>query len=271
VPRALVIGWLAAFAGLQWLQAGTDSFTSLAALSQTSVIELIEIAVLVWLFTFVDQQARLSTGEALATLAGLAVAVLVVGRMPITEAWIASASLIAIYGLARFGRAPGERAFMAVLFLFFAQYAFDYGPLIWLHSLVGQIDAAAVRYLLAAAGYTVSGSGSVVINKATQFAIDVNYGCSSSFVIGRVAPAFLIVVLGIRHRLRVADLAYLAVLVAAAVCVNLLRLMPVALSREGYAFWHDGFGASMLSALYAVMILAAAFTATRGDRKAVRS
>ena len=271
LPRALVIGWLAVFVGFLWLQGRTNSFTSFATLSQTSVIELIEIAVLVRLFTFADRQTRLSAGEALATLAGMAAVVLVAGRLPLTDPWIAGTSLIAFYGLCRFGRAPAERAFVLALFLFFAQYAFGWGPFIWLHDLVGQFDAAAIRRLLAAAGYAVAGSGSIIISESRHFAVDVNYGCSSSYVIARVVPAFLIVVLGMRRALRLRDLAYLAALAAATIYLNLLRLMPVALSRPGYEFWHDGFGASLLAALFAVLILAAAYAATRGDRRAMPS
>lgn len=271
VPRAHVVGWLAIFAGVAWLGAKSGSFTSLGALTQISIIELVEVAVLVRLFAFRDTQARLSTAEALATLAGLAAAVLVVGRMAVTDAWILATSLIALYALCRFGRAPAQRAFAFAFALFFAQYAFGYGPFIWLHSLVGTLDAAAVRGLLTAAGYAVGGSGSVVVAPTSDFAIDVNYGCSSSYVIARVVPAFLIVVLGLRGSLRAADFAYLAALAAITVSTNLLRLMPVALSREGYAFWHDGLGASTLSALYAALILAAAVAATRRDRNTVRS
>jgi len=271
VPRALIVGWLAIFAGVDWLLAKSDSFTSLGALSQISIIELIEIVVLARLFALRDAQARLTTAEALATLAGLAATVLVVARMPVVNAWIVATSLIAFYAFARFGRAPAQRPFVFAFALFFAQYAFGYGPFIWLHSLVGQLDAGAVRVLLTAAGYAVGGSGSVVVAPARDFAVDVNYGCSSSFVIARVVPAFLIVVLGLRGALRAGDFAYLAVLAAITVCINLVRLMPVALSRAGYAFWHDGLGASMLSALYAVLILAAAAAAMRLDRNAVRA
>lgn len=272
VPRALVVGWLAAFAALEWLAAKSGALTSFGELTTSvSVIECIEIAVLVRLFAASDVRARLSAAEAFATLAGIAAVLLMVNRAAIGNAWIAGTSLIAFYVLCRFGRDAAQRPFAIAFALFFAQYLFSFGPFVWLHNLVANADAAALRGLLAAAGYDMAGAGTIVVHRSANFVVDVNTGCTSSYVLGLVVPGFLILVLGIRGAFRKTDAIFLAALIFLSVCVNLLRLMPIALSREGFLFWHEGFGVSLLAALYAGLIVSASYAATRARRAPVPS
>jgi len=268
VPRALVVGWLAVFAGLEWLlQKGGLPFDVGLLLRTLTVVECVEIAVLARLFgTFKDSSDRMTAAEALATLAALAAVVLVVSRSAILAAPIAGGSLIALYILCRFARSPAHRAFAIALCLFFSQYAFSAGPLIWLHTLVGTFDATMARELLKAAGLEVGGAGSLIIRPSQNFAVDVSYGCSTSYVVGLAVPGFLIMVLGLRRSFRAMDAAYLAALIFIILIFNWARLTVIAVGPAMYEFWHQGLGASLYSALDAVLILAAAFAATRAHR-----
>jgi len=262
VSRAAVVGWLVAFTAIEWLRYKAETsgpLTGLEAFAQAvPVLELLEIVFLARMIDWKAAQPRIGLGEAAATLVGIAFVTLVGnGRA------IFSAGLLASYALCRFAGDRQHRALVIGLFAFVAQYLLDTGPFLWLHELVSRLDASVLRAVLNFAGYDVGGAGTFVAHPSENFAINIVTGCSSSHVVAIVAPGFIITVLGLRGSLRRSDLGYLAGLLAATVCLNWLRLLPTAISRAGYQFWHDGTGASMLAATYAVLVLGMGYWATR--------
>ena len=263
VSRAAVVGWLVTFTAIEWLRYKAETsgpLTGLEAFAQAvPVLELLEIVFLARMIDWKAAQPRIDLGEAAAILVGIAFVTLVGnGRA------IFSAGLLASYALCRFAGDRQHRALVIGLFAFVAQYLLNAGPFLWLHELVSRLDASVLRAVLNFVGYDVGGAGSFVVHPSESFAINIVTSCSSSHVAAIVAPGFIIAVLGLRGSLRKSDLGYLAGLLAATVCLNWLRLMPTALSRAGYQFWHNGTGASMLAAAYAVLVLGMAYWAVRG-------
>ncbi len=149
------------------------------------------------------------------------------------------------------------------LFAFVVHYRLLGWPFALLHEFVGRIDASLLRAILNFAGYQVAGFGTIVFRPSENFGIDIFAGCSSSFVAAAVIPGFVIAVLGLRGTFRKSDAAYLAGLLLITVGLNWLRLLGTGASQDGYRYWHDGNGASLLAAIYALLVLGAAYRATR--------
>ena len=76
-----------------------------------------------------------------------------------------------------------------------------------------------------------------------------------------VLAAYAIVALTLRHRLDRANAAAAALLIALTFALNWTRLVLICWSEAGYAFWHEGAGASLFAAAYALAALGAAYAA----------
>ncbi len=163
---------------------------------------------------------------------------------------------------------PSIRLAATAMTLFVFQYLFMTGPFLWLHEAVGSFDAMIVRSILAELGYGASGFGPFVFLDGSTHGVNVMGSCSSSNVVGTMAAGYGILVLGLRGRFDHEDAMRLALLLAAGLVVNWARLAPTALSLEQHAFWHDDFGASVVSLLLAVLVIGAAYLPRRERRTA---
>jgi hypothetical protein len=262
VSRMALAGWIAAFTALEWirfkLQIG-GGFHGLGDVPHlVSALECFELFLLARMFATSPPSPRIGAVEAWTTLAGIALAALVAQSQPLF-----AAGLLAIYLFARFGREAERRGFALGVFIFIAQYLLQSGPFIWLHAFVGRIDAVVVAGLLQTAGHDVQSSGTLLFGAAPGYAIDIMEGCASSFVCATVIAGAAITILGLRGRLLRADLVWLALAAALAVAINWLRLMPVALSHDGWLYWHEGAGSALVSAADGLLAVAGGWLAVR--------
>jgi hypothetical protein len=260
VSSAAVVGWLVAFTLLEWAYGKWLSVApafSLASLPRAvSALECLEIFLIVRMFHRRARAASIGAIEAAAILALVAVVCIVTNERPFF-----SAGVLSLFVVCRFGRSPAYRALAIALFAFVAQYLLQVGPFIWLHAFVGRLDAALVRTCLARLGYDVTGYSTFVVRASQNFAIDVQAGCASSYVASTALAGFVIVVLGLRGRFQRSDLVYASALLAGVLLVNWLRLLPIALSRAGWLFWHEGAGGAVVAAVDGVLVVGMAFLA----------
>ena len=263
---AAVVGWLIVFTLLEWACAKLETVgpsLSLAGLaSALTALECFELFLLARMFNWKAAETRVGIIEVVLILALIAVVCLFANGRP----WF-SAGILSFYLLCRFGRDREHHRSAIGMFAFTSQYLLLAGPLVWLHAFVGSLDAAVVRMILQALGYDVTGYGTFVIRASQKFAIEVTEGCSSSHVAAVAIPGFVIAVLGLRGRLLRADFGYAAALLAALVLVNWLRLIPIALSQEGWLYWHEGEGSSIVAATDALMMVGVAYLATARTRR----
>jgi hypothetical protein len=263
VSSVVVVGWLLAFTLLEWARSRFGAAGSPGGLAGTvSALECLELAALARLVRWRAPASRVGPLEAGATLVLVALVCLVADARPLL-----SAGLLSLYVLGRFARTAEHRPLAIALFVFTAQYLLQTGPFIWLHALVGRIDAAVVRTALQRLGYDVSGYSTFVVRWSQHFVIDVQEGCASSYVASVAICGFVVLVLGLRGSLRRADLAWAALLLAAIVLVNWLRLLPIALGRDGWLYWHEGAGAAIIATLDGAMVVALAWLAVRRTRR----
>lgn len=261
VSRLAVIGWLAAFTLFEWACFKLDAFGGggLASLPyRFSALECVELVLLARMLDLRARSPQIHAGEAAAILIGAAFLTLVVTSRPII-----SAGLLSLFVLVRFGRDPAYRVFAVGLAAFIAQYLLLGGPFLWLHDAVANGDAWLTRHLLNLAGFGVVGSGPLIVRPAVNFAVDVVWGCTSSYVAATVAPGFVIVVLALRRAWRRSDFAWLAGLLLATYAVNIFRLLLTSVSREEHRFWHDGDGAAVFAIAYMLLVIGFGFRATR--------
>ncbi|HEX3408294.1 MAG TPA: hypothetical protein VHS81_13745 [Caulobacteraceae bacterium] len=266
VSGAAAIGWLLAFILLEWARGKwllAAPSTPAGLLGAVSALEGLEVFLIVRMFNWRARGPNLGAIEAPALLALIAFAGVVLSARPFF-----AAGVLALFILCRFGRSAEHRALAIAVFAFIAQYLLQAGPFIWLHALVGRIDAAVLRWVLPRFGYDVTGHSTFVVRASRQFSINVLEGCASSYVASVAIPGFVIVVLALRGRLQRSDLGYAIALLAAIVLVNWLRLAPIALSREGWLYWHQGAGGAIVAAADGVLVVGLAYLATRRRREA---
>ena len=261
VTRAATLYWLVAFIAFEWLRTklGIYGFQAAAPWAQNiSALELSEIYLLSRMTAWRRVAGRVSAIEALTTWAATALAVLAFDGKPIV-----TASLLAFFVLARFVWSPDTRLFALGLTLFLQQSNPLLGAFGALHNRVASFDGFVLRHALRLAGQDVTGVSSVVYNESANFGIDILSGCASSMPLIPVLTGFVLTVLALRRSLAARDLAFSAGLVLATFVVNWLRLAPAALSKGGYAYWHDGGGASIVAAAYAALAVGVGYGAAR--------
>jgi hypothetical protein len=267
VSGSAVVGWLIVFTLLEWACAKFETLGPSVSLANVrnvlSALECFELFLLARMFNWKASQTRVGMLEAMAVLALIAAVCLFVNDRPYF-----SAGLVSLYLLCRFGRNFEHRPLAIGMFAFTAQYLLQAGPFIWLHAFVGSLDAAVVRVLLRALGYDdVTGYGTFVIRTSQNFAIDVQEGCSSSYVAVVAIAGFAITVLGLRGGFRRADIGCAAGLLGVVVFINWLRLIPTALSHDGWLYWHEGQGSSIIAAVDALAIVGMAYLAIARTHK----
>lgn len=221
-----------------------------------SALDVLEIALLLKLVGWGTPSGEVRIGEAAAFLGLAAVAVLVLRQMPLLGAFALSSAL-----LWRFAGRSALRDAAIVQFVFVAQYVLLGWPFLIVHNAIGRLDAAIVRGSLSLLGQQVAGEGSYVLKPLQKLNFDVMWGCATSTTLAPVLAAFAIVVLTLRHRLDRADALAAAILIALTFALNWSRLVLICWSEAGYYYWHEGAGAGLFAAAYALAALGAAYAA----------
>jgi hypothetical protein len=132
-----------------------------------------------------------------------------------------------------------------------------------LNNLSAVLDAQGAHYLLSIAGYTNDATGTVVRLRNSTHAIEILWGCATTFALFEVLAAYGVfsIWLGSNPRWRVVFFA--GVLVVAVVQINWFRLSAMALSKPSYDYWHSGPGASIISFCYALLAFSLAKMSAR--------
>ncbi|MGO4339775.1 hypothetical protein AB4037_33315 [Labrys sp. KB_33_2] len=256
-----VYGWCLVLVCLEWFyyRLGQQPLRQIGDLPNViSVLELIEIAVIVRLIGHGRRDTPFQAGETAFTLAAMAVCVLVLRQIP-----LAAALALAILAAWRLRKRPSCRASPFALLAFIAQFVLLGWPFLALHNVVGLLDAAIVRTVLQVAGQEVSGYGTYILRPADNIGFDVMWGCATSTTLVQNLMAYAIIAVGFGGPLRRSDRAAFLIVIGATFALNWLRLILICASKEGYLVWHEGTGASFLAAFYAVLILVLAYCRTR--------
>lgn len=256
-----VYGWCLVLACLEWLyyRLGQQPLRQIGDLPNViSVLEVIEIAMIVRLIGRERRDAPFQIGEAVLILTAMAFCVLVLRQIP-----LAAALALAVLAAWRLRKRPSCRASALALLAFIAQFVLLGWPFLVLHNVVGLLDATIVRTLLQMAGQDVSGYGTYILRPADNIGFDVMWGCATSTTLVQNLTAYAIIAVGLGGPLRRSDRAAFLIVIGATFALNWLRLVLICASKEGYLAWHEGTGASFLAAFYAVLIVVLAYCRAR--------
>ncbi|QEN85713.1 hypothetical protein FZC33_05625 [Labrys sp. KNU-23] len=257
----VVYGWCLVLVCLEWLyyRLGQQPLRQIGDLPNViSVLEVIEIAMIVRLIGRERRDAPFQAGEIASILAAMAVCVLVLRQIPLAAA-LALASLAAW----RLRKRPSCRASAFALLAFIVQFVLLGWPFLALHNVVGLLDATIVRAVLQMAGQDISGYGTYILRPADNIGFDVMWGCATSTTLVQNLTAYAIIAVGLGGPLRRSDSTAFLIVIGATFALNWLRLVLICASKEGYLVWHEGTGANGLAAFYAVLILVLAYFRTR--------
>jgi hypothetical protein len=236
------------FSGLAWSD----------ALQTISILELAQVYFIWLMASRIDPGASVPPLVAVAALAIIATLVLTLRYRP---SYASGGLELGLLALSAFY--PTIRLVAWAITLFVFQYLFLAGPFLWLHEAVGSMDAAVLRSAMTELGYPAVGFGPFVYLNGSTHGVNVMGACSSSNIVGTILAGYCIIVMGRRGRLVPDDVSWIVGLLIASLVINWLRLAPMALSKEGHQFWHDGLGGSLVATLFAVLVVIAAALATR--------
>ena len=122
-----------------------------------------------------------------------------------------------------------------------------------LNNLSAVLDAQGAHYLLLFAGHINDVTGTVVRLRNSPHAIEILWGCATTFALFEVLAAYGVFSIWLRSNPRWRVLFYAGLLVVAVVLVNWFRLSAMTLSKPSYDYWHSGPGASIISFVYALL------------------
>jgi hypothetical protein len=256
-----VYGWCLVLVCLEWLyyRLGQQPLRQIGDLPNViSVLEVIEIAMIVRLIGREQRDIPFRAGEAAFTLAAMATCMLVLRQIP-----LAAALALAMLAAWRLRKRPSCRASAFALLAFIAQFVLLGWPFLVLHNVIGLLDATVVRTALQMAGQAVSGYGTYILRPADNIGFDVMWGCATSTTLVQNLTAYAIIATGFGGPLRRSDRKAFLLIIGTTFALNWLRLVLICASKEGYLVWHEGTGASFLAAVYAVLILALAYHRAR--------
>lgn len=256
-PLIVVVAWILAFALYEWVRwklFATGDVALVSNFSRISAFEALQLAMIASLLLAVSPRARVPWWEvvALFTISG---AILLVDARPL----VSTLALSLLLTMRLVWRSE-TRALGLAISIFFLQ--FNPAPdILSIHQPVAALDAAMLHFFLVDNGYDIVRQGSVLIRPSADFGIDVTSGCATSSAVVIVGCGFLITTLCLRGRLVWSDGAWIVGLALLLFVLNQVRLAPMALGREGYDFWHEGFGAEIWSLIFASVALGAGWLA----------
>jgi len=266
VPAEALFRWLVVLVGAQcwrwllWTAGLPGPAPLLSALLSVSVIYYVEWFYVLRLLTRPAASHLVPVAETVAVLTYFTFAMMVAGP---------DARLLAVpeavYLAIRFRFSPSLKLAGTCLLLMVLQLFAMAKPLDVADDVVAGLDAAVVGHVLLLLKFPVAISAHIIQSLETPHGIDVRSGCASTHGIALVVSSFLIIVLARRGRWHRHDLRWLVLLVFGIFLVNWLRLGPMALSTQGYEYWHYGDGAAIVSFADFCLTLIAATAATKRD------
>jgi hypothetical protein len=162
-------------------------------------------------------------------------------------------------------RLPDLKRIGLILFLIALQRGQGLAPL---HALVSSIDARIVGALMPLIGQPVTQVGNLIISDGMPDGLVILAGCASTNLMLPMGVGLAVLLLTGRERLRRADYGWIALTLAIAVAINIVRLTLMLGSHAAYKSWHEGTGESIVSVGGLIVTMAAWMIAT-DPRKAV--
>ena len=116
-----------------------------------------------------------------------------------------------------------------------------------LHALVSWVDTRLLSGFMSAIGQPVTRIGNLVISSGMPDGLVILAGCASSNLMLPMGLGLAILLLVGHDRLTRRDYGWIAVTLAIAVAINIVRLSLMLGSHAAYESWHEGTGASVIS------------------------
>jgi hypothetical protein len=208
------------------------------ALTQISVLPVVE-----WwmLFGFVRRlpERTLSARMAYGSLALVVAAFTLIAHQRF--AFLFEAFVLFILWL----RTPDLRRIGLILLFIALQRGQGMTPL---HALISWVDTRMLSAFMTMIGQPVTHIGNLVASSGTPDGLVVLAGCASSNLMLPMGLGLAILLLLSRNPLRRGDYGWIAVTLAVAVAINIVRLTLMLGSHAAYESWHEGVGASIVSA-----------------------
>ncbi len=133
------------------------------------------------------------------------------------------------------------------------------------NNLSAVLDAQGAHYLLLFAGHMNDVTGTVVRLRNSPHAIEILWGCATTFALFEVLAAYGVFSIWLRSDLGWRVLFFAGALVVAVVQVNWFRLSAMAISKPSYDYWHYGPGASIVSFVYLLLAFSLAKMGARAS------
>jgi hypothetical protein len=162
-------------------------------------------------------------------------------------------------------RTAGLRRVGIILLLIALQRGQGMTPL---HALVSWVDTRVLTGIMDLIGQPVTRIGNLILSPGKPDGLVVLAGCASSNLMLPMGLGLAILLLVSRARLTRADYGWIALTLAVAVAINLVRLYLMLGSHEAYENWHEGTGASIVSVAGLLVTMGAWMIATDPKRAA---
>jgi len=164
-------------------------------------------------------------------------------------------------------RAPDLRRVGLVLLFIALQRGQGMTPL---HALVSWVDTRVLTGIMSLVGEPVARIGNLVVSQGMPDGLVILAGCASSNLMLPMGLGLAILLLVSRDRLTRADYGWIALTLAVAVAINLVRLRLMLGGHAAYESWHEGTGASIVSVAGLVVTMGVWMIATDPKRAAVQ-
>jgi exosortase/archaeosortase family protein len=135
-----------------------------------------------------------------------------------------------------------------------------------LHALISWVDTRVLSGFMTMIGQPVTRIGNLVASSGTPDGLVILAGCASSNLMLPMGLGLAILLLISRDPLRRRDYGWIAVTLAIAVAINIVRLTLMLGSHAAYESWHEGVGASIVSAAGLIVTMGVWMVATDPKR-----
>ncbi len=164
-------------------------------------------------------------------------------------------------------RAPDLRRIGLILLLIALQRGQGMTPL---HALVSWVDTRVLTGAISLMGQPVARIGNLVLSQGMPDGLVILAGCASSNLMLPMGLGLMILLLVSRDRLTRRDYGWIALTLAVAAAINMVRLYLMLGSRAAYESWHEGTGASIVSVAGLVVTMGVWIVATDPKRSPVQ-
>jgi len=135
-----------------------------------------------------------------------------------------------------------------------------------LHALVSWVDTRVLTGIMSLIGQPVTRIGNLVLSQGMPDGLVILAGCASSNLMLPMGLGLAILLLVSRDRLTRRDYGWIVLTLGVAVAINIVRLYLMLGSHAAYESWHEGTGASIVSAAGLVVTMGVWMIATDPKR-----